>query len=424
MTTWGRNLLLEPYRLFFGTGVLYAILAMGVWAAWLAAPELMPSNASLSLVAVHAHVMIYGVIGFYVFGFLLTAFSRWTNQPFPPARTLLIVWGAMVTGQTALLGCVITGNGILAATAACAETGAYLLLLTVLWRWHRKSGLSEHQPRYVIAALTSATLGVLLFYIHWLLPAYPVLQNASTSLGAYAYLLFLVVAITYRIVPYFAGSIVPGYEPRRGPHTLAWAIGLIAVRLIASLWIDFRIAWAADVVLAIVLAKEWIGWFTRGIPRIPILFVLFIGFFWILVFLGFSGVELATHLTAPFGTATPLFRTPALHALLVGAFGTFLIAISTRVVRGHGGLPIRADAIVLVALLLMQAATLMRVATPIAASFITVPPGLLHWAAGLWTFAFVLWAIRYVPILGHPPAAPSSVPLKPFSGSASPNRRP
>jgi uncharacterized protein involved in response to NO len=402
MAKWARNLLLQPYRLFFGTGVLYAILAMGVWAAWLSAPELMPSHASLSLVALHAHVMIYGVTGFYVFGFLLTAFARWANQPFPSPRTLLGLWGAMVIGQSALLGAVATKSALLAVTAAIAESGAYLLLLTLLLRWHRRSGLSEHQPRYVIIALISATAGVLLFYVHWLFPAHSTLQSASTSLGVYAYLLFLVVAITYRIVPYFAGNIVANYKPHRGKHTLAWVIGLITVRLIASLWLDFRIAWTADVMLAIVLAKEWIGWFARGIPRVPILFVLFIGFFWILVFLGFSGVELINNLSVPFGAATPLFRTPALHALLVGAFGTLLIAISTRVVRGHGGLPIRADAFVLAALLLMQTATLIRVTTPIAAYFIPVPPGLLHWAAGLWTLAFVLWAIRYVPVLGRP----------------------
>ncbi len=400
------NLLLEPYRIFFGSGALYAVIAMGVWATWLARPALIPSWP-LSPIAMHAHVTLYGAIGFYVFGFLLTAFPRWANQPFLSRRALLALWGLMMAGQVALSASLVaeSGRGVWLALAGTFEFAAYSSLLIHLLRWQGKSSAVDLQPRYVIAAIASADLGILLFYAQLAAPQYPILQTASASLGVYAYLLFLIIGITYRIVPYFAGRAVPDLAPRRGKHTLAWAAGLIAIRLIASLWIDFRIAWVADLLLAWVLAREWLGWFSRGVPRIPILFVLFIGFSWILVFLGFSALELFRSAALPFGVPYPLLRTPALHALLVGAFGTLLIAISTRVVRGHGGLPIRADGVVLVALLLMQIAALVRVFLPIAALWVPVPPSALHWAAGLWTLAFLLWAIRYLPILGRAPAS-------------------
>lgn len=407
--SWLRGLLVEPYRLFFGIGVMYAIIAMGTWAAWLLWPGHIPAMAAVPLISLHAHVMIYGVVGFYVFGFLLTAFPRWTNQPSLSSKSLLFLVGSFFFGQVALLGAAIGGDRSFLIIAGVMETASYVALLLILMRWYVKSSLlhaqAQSRPWSVIVALVSATVGVLFFYAQLCFPMYPMLQTASGLLGVYAYLLFLVVAITYRIVPYFAGRVIANYEPRQGKHTLTWVIGLIAVHIIAALVIDYRIAWMADVILIGVLLREWIGWFSRGIPRIPILFVLFVGFFWILIFLGFSGVELVRTVTLPFGLAAPIFRTPALHALLVGAFSTLLIAISTRVVRGHGGLPIRADKSVLIALALIQIAALIRVIVPIVAVFVSVPSGFLYVSAGLWTLAFFVWAIRYIPVLGRVPVS-------------------
>src|SRR5262249_45351040 len=54
----------------------------------------------------------------------------------------------------------------------------------------------------------------------------------SIELGTYAYLLLLIVSITYRIVPFFTGRIIPDYVPRRGRYTLEILLAFILLRFV------------------------------------------------------------------------------------------------------------------------------------------------------------------------------------------------
>ena len=410
MTPWRiRNLLIEPYRVFFATGALYAAGAMAVWAAWLLAPGAIHLPWAVPPTLVHAHVMIYAVVGFYVFGFLLTAFPRWVNQPSVSRRQLVTIHGALVLGQLALFLGVFWRPGWMVA-AAVLELAAYGMLLGCLIARYRAYcrapglGKDTSQPRYVLLALATGAGGIVCFYLGLLFPQVSELTLASVEFGVYGYLLLLVISITYRIVPFFAGRVIEDYTPVRGRHTLGLAALLIVIRMASAAALNdlpghWLLAWSADLLLLGLLLREWRGWFARGVPRVLMLAVLFIGFFWIITFLSFSGYELVATLLSHRLPLGPIFRTPALHAILVGAFGTLLLAISTRVVRGHGGLPITADAFVGIPILLIQVATIARVFIPLVPS--AIPNMTLVYGAGiLWTTAFAIWSWRYLPLLG------------------------
>jgi uncharacterized protein involved in response to NO len=93
-----------------------------------------------------------------------------------------------------------------------------------------------------------------------------------------------------------------------------------------------------------------------------------------------------------------------LHALYIGSFGTLLLGISTRVVRGHGGLPLVADKSMLAALVSIQLAALIRILLPVLEGTWPELAGKNYWAGLLWCLAFGLWCYRYFPVLGHPKA--------------------
>lgn len=406
-----RNLLTEPYRLFFFVGTLYSILTVGIWFTWMHALD----HSTLLFKTlegapfIHSHVMIYGVVSFYVFGFLLTAFPRFVNQPLPNPKIIMTLGGLLILGQLFfLLGTL--SQPIFLLGAMVFEVGAFFSLFAFLSRLYLKQGfsLSKKQPLFLLAALLMGGMGTLSSYLYYNFRLSLGFYSLSIELGTYGYLLLLVIAVTYRVVPFFAGRVLPNYTPRQGPWTLEIVLLLILTRLAFhfsfsdSVKLNYA-AWAVNMLLLVVLVREWGGWLSREMKKFPLLFILFLGLFWILIFLGFSAYEMLAHLTHPQLAVFPVFRTPALHAFYIGCLGTLLLGISTRVVRGHGGLPLTADKTMLVAMIFIQSSAVIRVMLPLLDSHWPVLVGKNYWAGIFWVAAFILWTWRYLPLLGAPP---------------------
>jgi uncharacterized protein involved in response to NO len=109
-------------------------------------------------------------------------------------------------------------------------------------------------------------------------------------------------------------------------------------------------------------------------------------------------------------------RAAALHALTAGAFGTMTLAVMTRAALGHTGRPLTADGWTSAIFVLVNLGALARLAAFGA-------PGLylaaLHLAGLLWGGAFLLYALRYGPILLRPSATRNGLGGAP-GGSRSP----
>ncbi|MDX1386711.1 MAG: NnrS family protein, partial [bacterium] len=391
-----RNLALEPYRLFFTAGSLYAIVAVGIWFTWLHALDhsIILFNWLEPPHFIHAHVMLYGVIGLYVFGFILTAFPRFVEQPLPNPKWVFSLWLAFLLSQVFLvIGTFTPGPWMV--LAGIFEALSYLALWVTLARLYLRSGnfRQNKQPAFLLIALLFGAAGVILSYLYYGLHLDQRFYTLSVEVGTYGYLLLLIVAITYRVVPFFTGKIIADYVPRRGKFTLEIVLALIVLRigLMVSLspsLIQNYLSWALNLVLLGVLAREWWSWLPKKMAQAPMLKVLYLGLTWVLIFLGFSAYEIIVHLLRPDAPVFPVIYTPALHALYVGCFGTLLLGISTRVVRGHGGLPIVADKMLLAALLSIQLAAVLRVVIPLLG---LRWPGLIgqnYWAGFFWCVAF------------------------------------
>lgn len=401
-----KNLLLEPYRLFFSAGSLYAILTVGFWFTYLhfLDHEWIRLSWGVAPMQWHAHVMLFGVLGAYILGFLLTAFPRFCGAPLPSSRTILILFAEWFGSQFfIMLGTFHHENWLVAALIFEILTygSAFLILVTLYW----KSGAirSDRQPLFLLIALLFGGLGAWLaggyFTFGWDYKFY----LASIELGVYGFLLLMVVSVTYRVVPFFAGSVEEHYQGKRGKFTLHIVLALITLRLLLALGLpDSRKAFlfcrGIDLALMSTLGWEWLRWRPWQASKNPMIYLLFLGLSWILIFLGFSAWEAIPFLLTPSSVPPPLWQTPALHAFFIGGLGTLLIAIGTRVVRGHGGLPIKPDPYVLVALVLIQLAALWRVVVPFfevkAASFWIRS----YWSGLFWCLAFLIWTIRYLPI--------------------------
>jgi uncharacterized protein involved in response to NO len=133
--------------------------------------------------------------------------------------------------------------------------------------------------------------------------------------------------------------------------------------------------------------------------HIRLMAMLHIGFLWIGIALALIGAS---------GLLGWLWREPVLplaglHAFAMGALGSLMLAMVTRVSAGHGGWPVVADNLVWSLFWLLQLATLLRIAATIQG----VPTQtLLSVAALLWAALMLTWGVRYGSRYGRAAPAP------------------
>jgi uncharacterized protein involved in response to NO len=126
--------------------------------------------------------------------------------------------------------------------------------------------------------------------------------------------------------------------------------------------------------------------------------MLHLAFLWIPIALLLAAADATLRLT--FDATAGLGLAP-LHALTVGFLGSMLFAMTTRVIRGHGGIALVADTTVWVLFWLLQAATLLRIASPPGKA----AGGLFATAAAIaWTVTWFAWSFVHLPILLKPRA--------------------
>jgi len=391
-------LLLQPYRVFFLCGASYALLSVAFWFAWLEALRLgapLPLGWTAAPGRVHALVMIWGVITFYVFGFLLTAYVRWVQSP-PPGTKAVVRWVALlVVGHAAIVAGTFGPAGLLV-PGGLLVLAALLGLIAFLGRaWWRSAAPERLQPAVVLVALTLGALGLALV-LGGLRSGGP-LYLGGVLLGSYGYLVLVLATVGHRLVPFFT-ALRQGQKNgtrRRGTlPVLCAGLGLRAcVAAVDDADVALRMAASIDGLLFVVLAWEVSAWSPRQTLREPMIAVLYLAQVWLLLALGGSALSWLW----PEGAA--LLDLPVLHALAIGGLGTMVVGISTRVALGHAGLPIVADAWILSVFAGVQAAALLRVGFALAAPVWPAAGGLAHWAAIPWCAAFALWLVRMGPVL-------------------------
>jgi uncharacterized protein involved in response to NO len=130
-----------------------------------------------------------------------------------------------------------------------------------------------------------------------------------------------------------------------------------------------------------------LNWYDRRIWYVPLLWVLYIGYGWII--LGFGLTALAAYGWIP--------ASLALHAFTVGGIGILTLGMMARVSLGHTGRALRVSNVIALAFVLINLATLFRVLIPMA-----LPQWyeqVVYMSTLCWLAAFSLFMLIYAPIL-------------------------
>ncbi|MCS4504646.1 NnrS family protein [Arhodomonas aquaeolei] len=381
------HLLAYPFRIFFLLTALFAVVVIAVWLGVLTGSIRLP--AATSPLWWHAHEMLYGLVPGAVAGFLLTAMANWTGAPPPTGARLLGLAALWLAGRLAMA---LYGGVIPVVPAAIIDLAFLpalaLVALRTLWRHGNRRNLP------LVAVLAVFALGNLCLHL-----AMAGVAPGLARTGEYLALdltAILMAVIGGRIIPAFSGNWLrrQGRDPeliRRQPRLdRAALLALVAVLAADALAPGSRVTAVLALVAAALHAARVIGW--RGWHTVgdPLMWILHLGYAWIPVALLLKGLT-------PFVPAVP----PAawIHALGVGAIGTLILGVMTRVAVAHTarGLLLRPGGRAIYALITL--AVLARLT-----SAATGATGALHLAGAAWIAAFGIFLVAYAPVLNAPRA--------------------
>ncbi len=368
------------FRPFFLLAGCAAVLMMALW------PLVWRGQVAVAVhydpIAWHAHEMLFGYVAAVIAGFLLTAVRNWSG-----AET----WTGSRLGLLALLwlcGRVLPWLPGVPVALVVAVDVAFLPLLALslvpaLWQG------SSRVNRLLVPLILAMGLVNLLSHLQML----GVLDLAGDMRRVMpALILLLLVMIAGRVVPFFAANVLPGFTPTVRPwveRLTPASLGLIALftawpvapsGLLAALWSLFALAQAVRLA----------GWFDRRVFSIAILWILYLGYAWLVVG-AFLNALAAVGLFPP---------SAALHALTVGTIGSFTIGMMARVARGHTGRPIDVGWSMALAFVVVNLAVLVRVfGTALFSSHYAL---WIDLSATLWVTGFALFTAHYLPMLLRP----------------------
>jgi len=384
-TTALQNLIAQPHRLFFFTGVVQGLLFISI---------LILNYTGIIALQVgtgiyHGYAFIFVVFTQFFAGFLLTTFPRYLARPSPKKEAYIPV--AIWINGGALLLIAFSFVSQLFATFAMIVIGiGYVKFCQILLEIQTNSTIPKTNKKdttWMLRAFALGGVSHLLFILDTFIPTYAL----AFSIGFYLYLFMIIIVVSQKMIPFFTANSIVGYQITKSRYF----IPLLFAALIAKVGLEFLAlnAFLANGALTLILIYELLKW-NLPYTKVPaILGVLFVSLWWAPIgFALFFIQDISLLLGIPI-----LMEKAPLHAIALGYFTTILVGFGTRIVLGHSGRTPKADAYAQILFGLIQVMTFMRVFAGIFPQY-----GYFHailTAAGLWIVIFGLWSKRYLSIL-------------------------
>lgn len=369
------------FRVFFAMAGLSALILIVLWNAFF------KGNLTIDHYFAdnywHAHEMLLGYSVAVIAGFLLTAVKNWTGKPTLTGDklaglALLWLYGRILPFYAGLLPDAL----IAVIDFSFLPALAYQISKPIIQAKQFKSLV-------FVALLLILTLGNILIHAEIL----ELCQNTAwigiqLVVGT---IIIMILILAGRVFPFFVEKGLHGTLIIRNPLLDALSIGsaftVFAMQLGA---ISGNLLALTAIFSVIVNSVRLAGWYVQRIWYVPLLWILYIGYGWII--LGFILTALSAY--------SWILPSLALHAFTVGGIGVLTLGMMARVSLGHTGRALRVSNAMAIGFILINLAALLRVLLPLALSNwynILIYASTLSWLAAFSLFMFV-----YAPILTSP----------------------
>lgn len=366
------------FRPFFLLNAVFALCAIALWLVVLHTPM----GLAPEMLSWHGHEMLVGFGMAAVAGFSLTAVATWTGRPPVSGTPLILLVTLWVIGRLIMLAAARLPPWVIGAVDS-----AFPVLLAIILA--REVFAAGNRRNFAIVGIAVLLAALNISYHLGVAGIVPELDRVSLFLLMHL-LLLLITVIGGRIVPNFTANYFRHHNVERLPHSsIALDTVVIALTVVTGIYasvapanpITGYLAFATAAAHVIRLAR-W-----RGLAswREPLLFVLHAGYAWLPIGYALTG-------SAVFGWFVP---TAAVHAFGMGAIGSMILAVMTRVALGHTDRPLHAARMTVIAYGCFAFGILARVLSPMAGNYAVA----LDFAGLGWIVAFALFLWVYWPIL-------------------------
>jgi uncharacterized protein involved in response to NO len=376
--------LTQGFRPFFLAAGLWAAAALAIWIVMFATGTAVPSR--FDPLSWHIHEMLFGFVMAAIAGFLLTAIPNWTQRLPVRGGSLALLVGLWLLGRIACLVSANVSPGIVIA----ADLSFPLVLAGVVAR----EIVAGRNWRNLPLVAPVAVLGIASLLMHLEADGIAVPAGFGWRLGL-ATVIALISVMAGRIVPSFTRNWLAKRQNAELPPVPGWidrtALGVLHAGLFGWVFFpDFHTVGLLLLIGAVLNLWRLLRWRGRVTVAEPLLLVLHVGYAWLALGAALLGLStLDVHLP----------QSAAIHTLTAGAIGTMILAVMTRVARGHTGRDLSADRVTSLIYILVTLAAIARVAAAFSADW-TMP--LLIASACLWIGAFGLFTVSYAPMLLRP----------------------
>jgi len=374
------------FRPFFFASLSFGVISILLWMIMYSfGKNLLPNG--YSIISWHAHEMIFGFATATITGFLLTAVKNWTGIQTINNKPLL---GLFLLWLLARVLAFVPGTWVLPTLAVIDSL--YLLFVMLAF-----SSPVFKKKQWSNLAFSGKLLLILVGNIIFYLGLLGYLGNGvhyGLYIGFYT-VLAVIFNMGRRVIPFFIekGLGCP-FEAKNYRWVDASSLWLFLAFSIADIFIPanhpqgkYLIALLALALVALHGARLY-GWYHKGIWKKSLLWVLYVGYLWVV--LGFV-LKITSVL---FGTSPYL----ALHAFSYGGIGMITSGMMARVSLGHTGNNVFEPPKILHLIFgLLFIGAIVRVLLPLFFSRYYLM--LIEVAQVLWIVAFLIFFIKYAPML-------------------------
>lgn len=373
------SLLHLGFRPFFAGAGLYAVVGMAIW-VFVYMNYFRVSLGHIPVIAWHAHEMLYGYVMAVISGFLLTSVRNWTGIQTLRGGALL---GLALLWLLARISSLTSFPHAISLTATIDISYNLLLILAIGYPLLKAR---QWKQMGILSKLLFLLAGNILFYgglLGWI--------YHGVHLGLYTGLYIivsLILMMARRVVPFFIEKRI-GDEARiinRKWVDISSLLLMLVFLVVEVYWPHPQIAAVTALALFALHLSRLIGWYVPGIWREPMLWVLYLGYAWMVTAFLLRGLML-------FLPIPPML---AVHAFAAGGIGMITLGMMARVSLGHTGREVyRYPLAVALAFGLVGIAAVLRVLLPL--FFPVSSRAFILLAQAGWIAGFALFVFVYMP---------------------------
>ncbi|MDX9961463.1 MAG: NnrS family protein [Aliarcobacter sp.] len=392
MLDWYKKFSSQPHQPFFTSGILFLILFMMLFSA----SYLNILVLDDSVLSFHAYPMVFVIFIQFFLGFLYVVFPRFLIQAEIPIKDYMNQFILYFISSLGIFLSIIFFSKI-TFIFQIMMLFAQFLSFKLLYSIHKKSIVKvKDDTKWVLISFIAGLFFHALFIFSTSIFSFSSeLSRLAIDGGFYLFVFMVIFVISQRMIPFFTTAKAVDYVANKSKNLLTIVFSLLAFKVFLLSFDNAKLNLLADIPLFIMITRELIKWKLPFFKVPAIMWVLYLGLYWIPFAFFISIIQGVMAFYNP----EIIFEKVVIHAMALGYFLTVLIGFGTRVILGHSGTTPHANNFAIFIFIAVQFISLLRIFTSFSLNFSLDYIFLLNTTSILLILGLIVWSSRYITIL-------------------------